>query len=101
MLLHPKPTMSTRFTWIGDERMFVADLSDIGFLDRVYDDACDVGLTLISRYDGREMVFVVSHVERGGEDWRDNEILWWDLEPARLELRRPGRVPFRVRVLND
>jgi hypothetical protein len=95
-VMRPAPVPSTRFLWIAQEQRFVAEASDLGrqFFGRVYRDACDVGLTLISRHDGSELVFVVDH-----EEWREGDILWWDLVPADTVDRR--RVSFTVRVFND
>jgi hypothetical protein len=94
-VLHPAPVESNRFLWDKDSKMFLAEASDLGRqpFGRVYDDACDEGLTLVSsRFPGREVVFVVNHVERD----RERELLWWDLVPADFK-----NVGFTVRVYND
>jgi PleD family two-component response regulator len=74
--------------------MFVAFASDLGRqpFGRVYDDACDEGLTLVSRYNGEELVLVVNHTEVD----REGDLRYWDLVPADF---RPAR--FAVRVYND
>ena len=98
MILNPLPVQSGRFTWIADSREFVAELSDLGgSFGRVYDDACDEGLTLVSsRHPGKPgIVFVINHEQRDA----DNDVLYWDLVPASLALR--STVPFTVRVFND
>jgi hypothetical protein len=95
--LRPCPVRAEQFTWDPADRMFTAEASDLGLrgFDRVYPDACDEGLTLISRYAGRpEVIFVVQHEER-----RDGDTLWWDLAAADTP---PGGFPqFTVRIFND
>lgn len=93
-VLRPSPVSTNRFTYISADRMFVAEASDLPEFGRVYDDACDVGLTLISARTGKEMVVTVNHTER---DQADGEFLYWDLVPA--DLRMPPA--FTVRVYND
>jgi hypothetical protein len=94
-ILTAHPTVNTnRMTWVPKERLFVVESSDIGPMTRVYDDACDVGLTLQSQRGFAPIVFVVEHEER-----RDGEVLYWDLKPANLSMRL--KVRFGVRVYND
>jgi hypothetical protein len=90
--LRPCPVSAAQFTWCPEERMFVAEASTFGRgLGRVYADACDEGLTLVSRYPGRsDVVFVVERIES-----RDGDALWWDLVPVNGD---PG---FTVRIFND
>lgn len=94
MLLHPNPVPATQFTWVPAERLFVAEASEVGGFGRVWDDACDEGLTLISRHDASEVVFAIHHEQRDGE----GDILYWDLRPARLAGQAVG---FAVRIFND
>jgi hypothetical protein len=94
--LRPAPVASDRFTWDG--HMFTAEMSDLHGFGRVYDDAADEGLTLVSsRYPGEQVVFVVERVERD----REGDTLYWELGPARN--RQPARHPvdFKIRVYND
>jgi hypothetical protein len=71
--------------------MFVAEASSLPPLGRVYDDACDEGLTLLSeRYPGDEVVFVVTSSQE-----REGDILYWDLSAVN---RSTG---FSVRIYND
>jgi len=100
-ILTPKPTRAELFTWHGDTKTFVAEASSLGAragtspFGRVYADACDEGLTLVSRYSGRQdIVFVVSHTEVS-----DGDLLWWDLVPADRGIAH--RVNFKLRVFND
>lgn len=96
MILSPNPVPATQMTWIPNQQQFVTEMSQIRGFGRVYDDACDEGLTLVSRYSDRpEIVFAVEHVERDN----DGDTLYWDLKPASLADR--NRVRFSVRVYND
>lgn len=92
MILHPNPVTADKLLWIPEDRRFVAEMSDIGGFGLVYDDACDEGLTLVSRRPGyREIVFAVEHEER-----REGDTLYWDLKPA------DGKTcGFTVRIFND
>lgn len=98
-LLNPSPLPTSRFTWVPAEGLFVAEASDLGRdfrLGQVYDDACDVGLTLVSHVTGARRVFVHTHTERDGE----GEFLWEDFS---LVIGASGRTSddFRVRIFND
>lgn len=96
MILRPCPVGAASLTWVPESRMYVTEASDLpANLGRVYDDACDEGLTLISRWDGRECVFVVNHVEL---DRDENEIKYWDLIPANRDKRWHG---LKIRIFND
>lgn len=92
-LLKPLPIRSDRFT--NTEDMLVIERSDLGRdFERVWDDACDVGLTVVSAMNGRETVYAVEHEER-----HDGDILYWDLRPvARVNPLLPAPA---VRVYND
>jgi hypothetical protein len=100
-ILRPMPVESSRFTWSKGTGNFVAEASELGLrpgqgFGRVYDDACDEGLTLVSsKYPGKEIVFVVNEVERD----REGDTLCWKLIPANLAER--NRVKFGVTVFND
>jgi hypothetical protein len=96
MLLKPNLVPATALTWDPSERRYRGEISSIGGFSRVWDDACDEGLTLVSRHDGSELVFVVSHVEISP----DLELTWWDLVP--LTTVTHGKTPaFTVRIYND
>lgn len=93
-LLKPCPIFTDAFHYDGATNTFTAEASGLPRMGRVYDDACDVGYTLISERTGREVVFVVTHEERD----REGELLWTDLTPARPT---PGHSCGTVRVYND
>jgi len=90
---------SALFTWSRTDNLLVAEMSTlqgnglIGFA-RVYDDACDQGMTIRSARTGREVPFAVTHTEI-----RDGDTLYWDLEPVDAA----GRVVYdcKARIFND
>lgn len=94
MILQPSPVSTERFTWA--DGMFVTEASSLGDfrLGRVYDDACDVGFTLVSHRTGRKVV--VSHVR----DIRDGE---GDLVASVFETApyQAGAPSVAVHILND
>lgn len=98
-VLTPTRVTSDRFTTTTGhegEKLLVAEMSDFGRdfrFGRVYDDACDVGLTIVSRRTGREVVFAVDREFRD----REGELLWVELVPANLS----ERGLCRVRLYND
>jgi hypothetical protein len=97
-ILHP-PTVSTE-SLSSHEGLFAGEASTLGLghgvdFGRVYDDACDVGLTFRSHRTGREVVYVVENEKRDSE----GDLLYWDLGPADLRDRRTG-VPT-IRIFND
>ena len=97
--LKPRPVFASRFTLDRQTRTFTAEASDLGYragespFGRVYPDACDEGLTVISDRSGREVVFAIDHEERDA----DGDLLWWVLEPVEGE----GLAGYRVQIFND
>lgn len=67
MILKPAPVSTRQFAYDDATRTFSADMSDTHGLGRVYDDACDDGLTLVSSRTCSERVFIVQSVERDAE----------------------------------
>jgi len=94
MRLRPAPISTKNFHWHADTRTFTAEASDLGNLrmERVWDDACDVGFTLVFEAAGHEIVFAMSHQERDQE----GELLWEDYTPARRT-----SWTITVRIFND
>jgi hypothetical protein len=86
-ILKPAPVSSRQFDYSHVDG-YVAEISSTNGLGRVYDDACDEGLTLVSQRTGREVVFVVDEVER-----RDGDVLLWRLVPAKPS---ESRVPMTL-----
>jgi hypothetical protein len=89
-LLTPTRISSDRFTYSGG--MFVIEASDLGRLDRVYRDACDVGFTIVSARTGREVVFAEESPFRDGE----GELLYTEFVSV-----TPGHRGIKARVFND
>lgn len=77
-VLKPKPVSTRQFFYSAEHRQFVGEISSTNGLGRVYDDACDEGLTLVSARTGVEVTFVVDHTERSA----DGELMWWLLKPV-------------------
>lgn len=68
MALHqPCPIISTRFSY--KDFVFSAEASDFNGLEmgRVYDDAIDIGFTIISAHTGQPAVFAEVEPERDAE----------------------------------
>ncbi len=101
MLLHPVAISTERFTYLKDERLFVAEDSDFGPngipLGRVYDDACDIGFTLRSHQTGREIVFATWETKKNGE----GDVLYTEYRPAPYQSGLNGLSDLKVHVLND
>ena len=98
MILSPAPVSTDRFSFDLNDRVFTAELSDLGRdfrFGRVYDDACDVGLTLVSTRTGRRVVFAIENEIRD----REGELLWIDLRPA--DLREAQILRCNIRLFND
>lgn len=60
-----------RFTFSSKTRTFVAELSDFGPVSpfrQIFQDSCDLGLTLHSHITGKELDFVINRTERNEED---------------------------------
>jgi hypothetical protein len=94
-LLQPPATSSRQLTWEPSRAEYVGEVSSTRGFGRVYADACDEGLTLVSATTGHSVVLVVTHEER---DTVENETLFWLLEPVRTA---QVKAPFRVRLFND
>lgn len=92
--LRPAPVSTGQLTYSATENLLVAEASSLPPFGRVYDDACDEGLTVVSAHTGREVVFVVEDTVYSD----DGELVCWDLRPAARDLRDNG---FRLRVFND
>jgi hypothetical protein len=83
------------FTWSDADGCGIADVSDLGpepFI-RVYPDACDQGLELVSSRTGRTERFYVHETLRSPE----GELQGWRLEPVSKALR--GKASLLV--IND
>jgi hypothetical protein len=68
MILKPTPIHSSQFTF--SKNTFISELSDLGpavRFERVYDDACDIGFTIISEKTGMPAVFAFNGNRTDGE----------------------------------
>ena len=95
--------LSERFSYSPNEKQFLAESSDFcrankGLFHRLYQDACDEGITLISSRTGAEVDFYVDEYHKNNE----GELISWLLRPTPESLRK---VPFAkgtsVLILND
>lgn len=99
MILKPTPISTSRLTWCPRDREFVTDASLLDHQglrpSRVYDDACDVGYTLVSHRTGKELV--VAHDDTVKN--REGEVVAWVYRPV----RRSGGLDASIslHVLND
>lgn len=91
---------SKNFTWVPEERAFVADMSDMpqGTFCRAYPDAADEGLLLVSVKTGAEVMYVENHQARDAE----GELKYVEYVPTKDAARRvPGCRGTRVLLFND
>lgn len=92
-ILRPAPTSTRTITLDRATGLLVAEMSNLNGFDRVYQDACDEGLTLISHITGREVVYAVNGVVKDAE----GDLVHWDLIPADT---RDSGLPA-LRIFND
>lgn len=93
MILKPSPVSTEAFTYSAEDNLLTAEISTLGVpFGRVFDDACDEGVTLVSHRTGRKVVYSVV-----GEERADGDLLYWDLRP--VAATTPG-LP-NVRIFND
>ena len=90
-----------RLTWSKQTRSFVAEISDFNGtnlqLARLYPDACDVGLTLVSHRTGREATYALYQEVRS-----EGEVQAWEFTPTRETLRaQPQLKGTKVVLFND
>lgn len=65
-VLKPAPVSIAQFSYDSVRREFTGEVSATNGFGRVYDDACDTGLTVVGAT-GREVVFVVTDEHRDAE----------------------------------
>lgn len=100
MRLNTAPIPSDRFTFDKATGLFTADASDLQdqHLNRLYDDAIDVGLVMESTKTGKLVRYYMSREVRGAE----NEIESWDYYPTSESIREvPECQGTSVTVFND
>lgn len=88
----PKAYPANLCTWKGKsgvtEISHLAQGDKSSLFSRVYDDACDVGLTLIGRT--REIVFVITEIEKDSE----GDLIYYEL----TSISEPG---WTITIFND
>jgi hypothetical protein len=92
-VLKPTYVGTKLFTWLPEESLLVAEDSSLPRPSRVWDDACDVGYTLVSHQTNSPLVVTREHVERD----REGDILYWEYKPIAPAYHNR----FKVRVYND
>jgi len=71
---------------------------EFGF-GQVYDDACDVGLTIVSHVTGARIIFVIDHVDVSRPGTEDEEIAGWWLVPAQYQ--KHDLNGWKLLIIND
>jgi hypothetical protein len=100
MRLNPAPQPSDRFTYNDATKLFIAEASDLQnqHLNRLYDDACDVGLVIESTKTGKLVRYYMSSVVKDG----DGDVESWNYYPTTESLHEvPECVGTSVTVFND
>lgn len=95
MILSPCPLHSDYFSYHADSQTFAAELSDLKgkfYVDRVYDDACDEGFTIVSARTGKKAVFALNGHEKDAEG---------DLLLMNYVCVTPGLKNLRAVLFND
>jgi len=89
----------SRFDGYEQATVMSAEASSLGWQpSRVYDDACDIGYTLISHKTGAMVVFAESHRET-----HEGDLLYTDYEPVGTPMSgiRYNGIPCLLRIYND
>lgn len=100
MILNVIAFSSRQFTYTEADRTFVSEASDLDnrHLQRIYDDACDVGLAIQSDKTGRVVRFYMDGAKTDGE----GELTHWTYKPLPEDVRRmPDVADLKVIVFND
>jgi hypothetical protein len=93
MILTPNPISSSRFSFKGNT--FSTEASDLGRsfeLDRVYDDALDLGFSIVSAKTGKIAVFAFYNHEKDGE----GDLVSWIFRCV-----TPGLTHLKAVIFND
>jgi len=94
------PQVSSKaFTWDAKRQQFTIEASELGIngISPIYDDACDVGFTMVSAKTGKKATFYLVSSER-----YQGEFTGWTLKPTIETLRKqPQLKGVIVRVFND
>lgn len=103
MLLNPCPLSTRDFTVSVGKPLMFSEASDLGFKAgevpgaQLYDDACDVGITLTSHHTGEK-----THWFQSKDLVVAGELQGWTYKPAPETLRKfPKLKGWEVHILND
>lgn len=91
---------SDQFTYIPNTKTFVAESSDLEnrHLERIYDDACDVGLSIKSVKTGVVITYYMESVHFNAE----RELTYWTYKPISEDVRKhPEVADTHVAIFND
>lgn len=94
---------SRQFTYTDADKTLVSEASDLDnrHLERIYDDACDVGFAVKSEKTGNVVTFVMSEPFYRGEG-EDRELAGWNYEPADFSARAfPECRDMKALIFND
>jgi len=97
MILTPTRISTSRLSYDAATGIFAAEASDLPDPSRVYDDACDVGYTLVSHRTGTEIVF--AHVDTVKD--REGDIMYFVFKPADFRLHASLRDSLVLHIFND
>ncbi len=98
MIIAPQVS-STLFGWDAKRKEFTVEASELGEngIGQIYDDACDVGFTMVSARTGKMATFYVISSERC-----QGEVTGWTMKATVETLRKqPQLEGVIVRVFND
>lgn len=91
---------SSRFTFHAEDGTLTAEASDLRdqHLQRIYDDACDVGLAVQSGKSGTVITYYLHKEHTNG----DNEITHWEYLPLPEDVRKHSECAnTKVLIYND
>ena len=92
-----------RFLYSKETKTFVASISDLGttyVFDRIYSDAADEGLTLVSEKSGLEATYYLDHTNFSND--ADRELESWELKPTVETVRKhPQLRDTTILIFND
>ena len=92
-------TVSTRrFTINTQEKIMACEMSEIGGFVRIYEDACDDGIRLVSHVTGVETRWDVHSFNKSS----DGEVNFWNLRAVPEDVRKFPRLEgWTIRIWND
>ena len=94
---------SRQFSYSNKDKTLVSEASDLDnrHLERIYDDACDVGFAVKSEKTGNVVVFVMDSPMYHGQG-EDREISGWTYTPCSDSIRKhPECIGMKATIFND